>query len=43
MDNHRKKLGGEHQRNKKISELFREKKATGAILQFLGDMDIMQH
>jgi len=30
-----KKLGWKHRRNKKISELFREEKATG-ILQFIG-------
>ena len=33
------KLGWKHRRNK-ISELFREEKATGAILQFLRDTDI---
>ena len=32
-----KKLGWKHRRNKKISELFREEKATEAILQFLKD------
>jgi len=35
-----KKLGWKPCRNKKISELFREEKATGAILQFLRDTDI---
>ena len=35
-----KKLGWKHRRNKKISELFREEKATGAILQFLRDTGI---
>jgi len=34
-----KKLGWKHHRNK-ISKLFREEKATGAILQFLRDADI---
>ena len=35
-----KKLGWKHRRNKKIIELYREEKATGAILQFLKDTDI---
>ena len=35
-----KELGWKHRRNKKISELFRQEKATGAILQFLRDTDI---
>ena len=33
-------LGWKHRRNKKISELFREEKATEAILQFLRDTDV---
>ena len=35
-----KKLGWKHRRSKKISELLREEKETGAILQFLRDTDI---
>ena len=35
-----KKLGWKHHRSKKISKLFREEGATGAILQFLRDTDI---
>jgi len=35
-----KKLGWKHHRNKKISKVFRQEKATGAILQFLRDTDI---
>ena len=35
MDNHRQEAGVEARRNKKISELFRQEKATEAILQFL--------
>ena len=34
------KLGWKHRRNEKISKLFREEKATWAILQFLKDTDI---
>jgi len=37
-----KELGWKHRRNKKISELFREEKATGAVLQFLRDTDIRE-
>ena len=40
MDNRRQEAGWKHRRNKKISKLFREEKATGAILQFLRDTDI---
>ena len=35
-----RKLGCKRLRNKKISELFREKEATGAILQFPMDTDV---
>ena len=35
-----KKLGWKRPRNEKISELFRKKEATGAILPFLKDTDV---
>ena len=40
MGSHRQEAGVKHRRNKKISELFRQEKATGAILQFPRDTDI---
>jgi len=36
MDNHRQEAGVEAPQDKKISELFREEKVTGAILSFWG-------